>query len=111
MPERFTKQTLALLQVLLTDPTREWYGLELMELAGLSSGTTYPILHRLDSDGWLSAAPENVDPSHAGRPRRRLYKLTAMGERAALEALTARRAQSLARRTAPALGMPAGGMA
>ena len=83
MPERITKPTLRLLEVMLTDPSRDWYGLELMDFASLRSGTVYPILHRLETDGWLTSAREEVDPVDAGRPRRRLYRLTATGEAAA----------------------------
>lgn len=83
MPERMTKPTLRLLEVMLGDPAREWYGLELMDVASLTSGTVYPLLHRLESDGWLSSAREAVSPVEIGRPRRRLYRLTATGEKAA----------------------------
>ncbi len=74
-----TPQTMRLLEALLTNPTREWYGLELMELAGLQSGTVYPILHRLEAEGWLASTHERIDPRQEGRPRRRLYRLTGQG--------------------------------
>lgn len=90
MPQRLTRQTLRLLGVLVADPCHEWYGLELMERAGLSSGTIYPLLHRLEHDGWLASTREDVDPSRAGRPRRRLYRLTALGQTAASDALAGR---------------------
>ena len=77
MPRRITKQLLALLDVLTDDPTREWYGLELMEATGLSSGTLYPLLHRLVADGWLVRTQEK--PSDKGGASRRLYRLTAIG--------------------------------
>jgi PadR family transcriptional regulator, regulatory protein PadR len=95
MPQRMTKQTARLLEALLSDPGREWYGLELMGRAELPSGTAYPLLHRLQDDGWLSSTREQVDPSHEGRPQRRLYRLTGLGERGAREALD-RRAQPAA---------------
>ncbi len=69
-----------LLEALLEAPLAEHYGLELMEKAQLASGTAYPILHRLEEDGWLESGQEAIDPSAAGRPRRRLYRLTALGE-------------------------------
>jgi len=75
-----TKPTLRLLAILLGDPSREWYGLELMELADLPSGTAYPMLHRLEADGWLISTREEIDPTNEGRPRRRLYRLTGLGE-------------------------------
>jgi PadR family transcriptional regulator, regulatory protein PadR len=98
-----TRQTTRLLEALLGDPTREWYGLELMGLADLASGTAYPLLHRLEADGWLASTREEVDPSREGRPRRRLYRLTALGEGAAREALAGH-----AHRPLDLLGLPAG---
>jgi DNA-binding PadR family transcriptional regulator len=92
MPQRMTKQTARLLEALLGDPGREWYGLELMDRAELRSGTAYPLLHRLQEEGWLRSAREQIDPSREGRPRRRLYRLTGLGQTAAREAL-ARRSQ------------------
>jgi PadR family transcriptional regulator, regulatory protein PadR len=90
MPQRMTKQTTRLLEVLLSDPGRRWYGLELMDRAELRSGTTYPLLHRLQEEGWLSSARERIDPSQEGRPRRRLYQLTGLGQAAAREAIERR---------------------
>ena len=81
MPKRFTRQTTSLLDTLLSDPARDWYGFELMERTSLRSGTIYPLLHRLQADGWLTSFREEIDPSAEGRPQRRLYRLTAEGER------------------------------
>jgi PadR family transcriptional regulator PadR len=80
MPQRITKPTLRLLEIFLAEPRRSWYGLELMERVGMKSGTVYPILHRLKTDGWLAVELEDVDPAIAGRPVRRLYCLTGAGE-------------------------------
>jgi PadR family transcriptional regulator, regulatory protein PadR len=102
MPQRITRQTTRLLEALLGDPTREWYGLELMEEANLASGTAYPLLHRLQRDGWLTSTREDVDPRQQGRPRRRLYRLTALGETAAREVVAER-----ADRRLPPQGLPA----
>jgi PadR family transcriptional regulator PadR len=93
VPERITKQLVAVLAVLCSDPGREWYGLELMEHGGLSSGTLYPILHRLVLDGWLVRTRDI--PSDVGGTSRRLYRLTALGERTAEAMLAARRARQL----------------
>lgn len=83
MPKRMTKQTLRLLETFLSDLNREWYGFDLMELTGLQSGTIYPILHRLQEDEWLSSSREQIDPKREGRPPRRMYRLTGLGEREA----------------------------
>ncbi|HEY2717616.1 MAG TPA: PadR family transcriptional regulator [Solirubrobacterales bacterium] len=64
---------------MLDDPYAQWYGLELAKASGLKPGTIYPALARLESAGWLSSYWEDVDPSEAGRPRRRLYRLTGEG--------------------------------
>lgn len=49
-----------------------WYGLELMEAAGLSAGTIYPVLVRLEKAGQVKSA------WHSGSfPRRRIYWLAA----------------------------------
>lgn len=91
MPQRMTDQTLRVLNALLEDPTRGRYGLELMEATALSSGTAYPILHRLEAEGWLESRAEEIDPSAEGRPRRRVYCLTAIGETESRALLEARR--------------------
>jgi PadR family transcriptional regulator, regulatory protein PadR len=53
----------------------------------LGSGTLYPLLQRLENAGWLKSEWEEVDPSEAGRPRRRLYKLTGHGQTRAVREL------------------------
>jgi DNA-binding PadR family transcriptional regulator len=49
----------------------------------LAAGTLYPILMRLEEAGWLGSRWEEVDPHEVGRPRRRLYRFTAVGARKA----------------------------
>jgi len=70
-----TLPTQLVLLVLLDEPDRERYGLELSELAGLATGTIHPILARLEKVGWLHSRWEEVDPKEQGRPRRRYYRL------------------------------------
>lgn len=91
-----TKQIALVLDAFLSDLKREWYGFDLIERTGLKSGTVYPILHLLESDGWLSSAREGIEPQKEGRPARRLYTLTGLGEREA-EAALERRAPATAR--------------
>jgi PadR family transcriptional regulator PadR len=76
---RITVQTIEVLSAMLDSPYEQWYGLELAKAAGLKSGTIYPALARLESAGWLSSYWEEIDPKEAGRPRRRLYRLTGEG--------------------------------
>ena len=56
MALRLTVQVQLVVQALLRDPAREMYGLELSEETGLQPGTAYPILLRLEHEGWWRAA-------------------------------------------------------
>jgi len=76
---RMTLPTQLVLRVLLDDPTREMYGLEISQTADLATGTIHPILARLEGIGWLVSRWEDTDPKHAGRPRRRYYRLSPDG--------------------------------
>jgi len=86
---RMTMVTLRIVRVLLEDPTAKRYGLEICKAAGLPSGSVYPLLMRLEQAGWLTSDWEDVDPTTAGRPRRRLYQLTSEGTDAGGRALHA----------------------
>ena len=105
--DRMTRQTSAVLEQLLADPAAEWYGFDLAEHAGIRTGSIYPILARLERLGWLTSSWEEADPSEEGRPRRRFYRLTGVGEVAAREALE--RATADAPRRGPAWGLRPGG--
>jgi PadR family transcriptional regulator, regulatory protein PadR len=80
---RLSLQAIEILAVMLEDPTADYYGLELGKRVGVMPGTVYPVLRRLEDAGWLASAEEDIDASAAGRPRRRLYRLTGEGARAA----------------------------
>lgn len=84
---RMTIQVQSILAIMLAEPAREYYGLELANAARLRSGTLYPILRRLEEAGWVSADWEQIDPVKAGRPARRFYRLTGTGTAAATAAL------------------------
>lgn len=57
------------------------YGFELMEATGLPGGTVYPILRRLERRGALEGSWEEAAAARAdGRPPRRYYRLTPVGE-------------------------------
>ncbi|HEX8448799.1 MAG TPA: PadR family transcriptional regulator [Allosphingosinicella sp.] len=57
---------------------REWsYGYELASLTGIRSGTLYPLLIRLEAQGFLEA--EWQPPAASGRPPRHAYRLTSAG--------------------------------
>jgi len=87
VPPRMTTQTLAVLSTMLGDPDADWYGLDLSKRSGFKPGTIYPILDRLLKAGWLDRRWEDIDPVTEGRPRRRLYRLTAVGAPSAQRAL------------------------
>jgi PadR family transcriptional regulator, regulatory protein PadR len=76
---RMSLQTLRVLEVFLDTPTDELSGADVIKRGGLASGTLYPILIRLESAGWFVSRWEKIDPATAGRPRRRLYRLTPTG--------------------------------
>ncbi len=102
-----TTTTVQVLQALLDDPKTERYGLEIMALTELPSGTVFPILARFEVLGWLVSGWEVVDSSVAGRPRRRYYRLTEEGLEAAGAALVRVRSERAQRAS---LLRPAGGL-
>ena len=88
MPMRLTHASLKVLAVMLRDKSRDFYGLELMNTAGLSSGTLYPILFRFEGAGLVESHWEKGEPQTLGRPLRRIYKLSGKGVRVARESLS-----------------------
>jgi PadR family transcriptional regulator PadR len=86
-PVRMTQATQLVLRALLAEPTKEMYGLQICTEAGLPSGTIHPILARLENLRWLESRWEDADPSRAGRPRRRYYRLSDHGAEQARRAL------------------------
>jgi PadR family transcriptional regulator PadR len=64
------------------------FGFDIMEETGLTSGTVYPALERLESAGYLRSTWEGAAVAHAeGRPARRYFTLTASGATALSAAL------------------------
>jgi PadR family transcriptional regulator PadR len=82
---RMSLQTLKVLEAFLENPSEALSGAEVHQRCSLASGTLYPILLRLEAAGWFVSRWESIDPSSAGRPRRRLYRLTPTGLRRASE--------------------------
>jgi PadR family transcriptional regulator PadR len=83
--------------MLASRPAHEWYGRELCQATGLSNGSLYPILARLEGEGWVKSRweePEHQETEH--RPRRRYYSLTADGV-LGIRQLATRRARASAR--------------
>jgi PadR family transcriptional regulator PadR len=84
---RMTGPTQRVLRELLADPATEKYGLEIGKAVDLAPGTVHPILYKFEEIGWLESRFEEIDPSDAGRPRRRYYRLTPDGAEFARDAL------------------------
>ena len=82
-----TIPTQLVLRTFLHDPSRELYGVEISEAAGLPSGTVHPILARLEGVTWVESHWEDIDPRKEGRPARRYYRLTSSGLEFAQSAL------------------------
>jgi PadR family transcriptional regulator, regulatory protein PadR len=78
---RITGPTLKVIGQMLAAPESGTSGAEIAKATGVQTGTLYPILFRLEKAGWLSSKWEEGDPSKLGRPRKRLYQLTALGVR------------------------------
>ncbi len=70
-------QTRAVLTAFLRDPLDWRHGYDLAKIAGLGSGTLYPLLIRLHGRGLLEA--KWTEPDRPGTPPRHAYRLTAEG--------------------------------
>ncbi|MCA1710061.1 MAG: PadR family transcriptional regulator [Actinobacteria bacterium] len=76
---RITPAIGRLLKAFLDDPAAERYGFELMQMTGMTSGSLYPVLAKLERAGWIVGEREPIDPREEGRPARRYYMVTAEG--------------------------------
>lgn len=84
---RLSRSGLLVLKVCLERHGESLYGYELMQKTGVASGTLYPLLLRFEDQGLLASQWESIDSVAAGRPRRRLYRITGDGIRVATAAL------------------------
>ena len=76
-----SKPARTLLAELMKAP-HEWrHGYDLASETGLKSGTLYPLLIRLEAQGYLEA--EWRQPVSGGRPPRHAYRLSAAGQQLA----------------------------
>jgi DNA-binding PadR family transcriptional regulator len=76
---RLSGPTLQVLGQFLDNPLTGLSGADIAKQTRLASGTLYPILMRLESAKWLRSKWEEIDPSEAGRPRKRIYEMTSLG--------------------------------
>jgi DNA-binding PadR family transcriptional regulator len=82
-----TTQALKVLRPFLEKPGEEIAGVDVMRSSRLASGTTYPLMLRLERQGLLTSRWEEGDPTKLGRPRRRYYAITPQGASIARHAL------------------------
>jgi PadR family transcriptional regulator PadR len=87
MDVRITQPALKVLRFLFEDLQRGRSGAEISKATGVGSGTLYPLVVRLEKAGWLDGKWEDIDPKLVGRPRRRFYTLTGLGQQHARSAL------------------------
>jgi DNA-binding PadR family transcriptional regulator len=65
------------------------FGFDIMDATGLTSGTVYPTLDKLESLGYVTSKWEDVKKARRDkRPPRRYFDLTAAGAQALAAALT-----------------------
>jgi DNA-binding PadR family transcriptional regulator len=76
-PLNASDQTRDLLAAFLGAPSEWRYGYDLSRETGLKSGTLYPILMRLEAQGWLETSWQETQTP--GRPPRHMYRLTRDG--------------------------------
>ena len=64
------------------------HGFDIMDATGLPSGTVYPILGRLERDGYVRSRWEaQTTASREKRPPRRYYEVTAVGAKALADSI------------------------
>ena len=88
---RLTRTSRLVLEALVDGFEDDLWGLKICNVAGLPSGTVYPLLSRLEDIGWVQARWERDEdsPTRSTGPRRRFYTLTPDGLVAARTALAA----------------------
>jgi DNA-binding PadR family transcriptional regulator len=80
-PVRLTTLEATVLAAILECPTEESYGYELSRNVGSPTGSLYKTLGRLERRGLALVREEDASVAEdAGRPPRRLYKVTSRGE-------------------------------
>ena len=109
---KITVTTAKILRAFLEDPAEPVYGLELMKVTSLPSGSMYPALAQLERAGLVVSRREQIDPAAEGRPARRYYQLTPDGLQTARCELAALAEQLRPpRRFRPGFLQPEGGQA
>ena len=87
-PMRTTRLGLGTITILQALASGRRFGFDIMDATGLTSGTVYPSLERLEELGYVRSKWENETAAHRdGRPARRYFEITSAGSRAMDEAL------------------------
>jgi DNA-binding PadR family transcriptional regulator len=79
---KMTKPVLKVMVNVLANQRGFHCGADITRETGVPPGTLYPLLHRLEVAGWVLSKKEDVEPTTAGRPAKRFYRLTAEGQKA-----------------------------
>ena len=72
-----SKHTSLLLSIMLESSAQWRHGYHLSQITGFKSGTLYPLLMRLEEQGFLASKWQ--DGERPGGPPRHVYRLTASG--------------------------------
>lgn len=74
--KRVTMQAKVVMAEMLSKPQEEFYGSDLAQRLGLTHGGIFPLLNRLERDGWLVS--RRLATTGFSKPRR-MYRLTPLG--------------------------------
>lgn len=86
--ERMSPQLQLVVRCALAACGGEWYGLEIVKATGLTQGSVYPMIARLERWGWVTVRYESRREVGDGRrPGRRYLRFTESGSAAARAAL------------------------
>jgi PadR family transcriptional regulator, regulatory protein PadR len=80
-----SKQAMKILASFDGDSRAEKSGADIGRQTKLLTGTLYPLLLKLEKAELLVSEWEKGDPSELGRPRRRYYRITGLGQRCLID--------------------------
>lgn len=86
---QFTLLSLRIGKVLIEQPHGKHWNYGVAQAVDHDPSVTYNTLRQMESQGWLRAKKERVDPEMRGRPARVFYYLTESGAQAVTAALLA----------------------
>jgi DNA-binding PadR family transcriptional regulator len=88
MPARNRRIGLGTTAILQALDTGRRFGFDIMDATGLTAGTVYPALERLEDLGFVQSRWESEATARRdGRPARRYFVITSSGRRALLDSL------------------------